>query len=124
MLINLTMGLVLLAQAGSLAITDGQVSNETREVAYETLSAGHASQAVRDLEALRAQNPDDPALLINLGSAYAAMGDMENAESAYRAAAASDVRYQLELDDGSWIDSRRAARAALRNLENYAVAMN
>ena len=123
MLVNFALGALLFAQAGSMAVIDEPVL-EQHDVAYETLAAGEARNAVTALEALRAENPDDPALLINLGSAYVAIGDLEQAEQSYRAAAASNIRYQLELADGSWVDSRRAARTALLALEQSRMALN
>ena len=65
-----------------------------------------------------------PVQLINLGSAYAQVGDTEKAAQYYGEAAASERRYQLELADGSWVDSRRAARTALLRLEEARLAMN
>ena len=124
MLVNLTLGVVLFAQASSMAIIGAPEGTESQDVAYETLAAGEAQQAIANLEALRADNPGDPALLINLGSAYAELGDATKAAEYYRAAAESDIRYQLELADGSWVDSRRAARTALRNLEASRLALN
>lgn len=115
------------------AMAAGQVDNpavvvsdaiEQRDVAYDTLASGEAHAAVQRLEALRAENPDDPALLINLGSAYAELQQLDRAEAMFRAAATSQVRYQLELADGSWVDSRRAAQTALRQLRDRAVALN
>ena len=124
MITALAMGALLLTQASTLSIIGAPEGTETNEVAYEALAAGNVSQAVRDLEALRVQMPDDPALLINLGSAYAAMGDHARAEDCYRAAIASDTRYELELADGSWADSRRAAQRALHDLQGEALALN
>ncbi|MCL6250371.1 hypothetical protein M3P36_04815 [Altererythrobacter sp. KTW20L] len=123
MLATILFGTLAFAQAGSLGVID-EPMREQREVAYDALVTGEARAAVEALEALRADNPGDPALLINLGSAYAALGDTARAEAAYREAATSDIRYQLELADGSWTDSRRAARTALRALEQSRVAMN
>ena len=123
MLLNLALGMLAFAQAGSMAVVDEPVL-EQRDVAYEALAAGEARAAVTALEALRTENPEDPALLINLGSVYVAIGDLERAAESYRAAAASDIRYQLELADGSWVDSRRAARTALLALEQSRMAMN
>lgn len=123
MISTLAMAALLLTQASTISIIGAPEGTETNDVAYDTLAAGNASQAVRDLEALRAQMGDDPALLINLGSAYAEMGDHARAEESYRAAIASDTRYELELADGSWVDSRRAAQRALRNLQGEALAL-
>lgn len=95
-------------------------NDTTREVAYESITAGDMAQAIASLEAARAENPDDPALLINLGAAYAATGDFARAEECYRQAIASEDRYDLELADGQWVDSRSAARMALVSLETRA----
>lgn len=97
-------------------------SIQTRDVAFETLAAGHTEEAIGRIEQLLTQRPDDPALLINLGAAYLQQGDYRRAEDAYRRAVESDERYRLELADGSWVDSRRAARRALEALEGTALA--
>ncbi len=124
MLANLIMGAALFAQAGSLAVVDEPAGLEQHDVAYEALASGEARSAVAALEALRGENPGDPALLINLGSAYAELGQLDRAEACFREAADSNIRYQLELADGSWVDSRRAARTALLNLEQARMALN
>ena len=123
MLIEAIMSAALTMQPTGIAELGAPDTSDTVEVAYDQLSSGDVSAAIGRLEALRVENPDDPALLINLGSAYAQAGRMEQAEEAYQAAATSDVRYSLELADGSWVDSRRAARLALRNLEATRMAM-
>ncbi|MEO7553764.1 MAG: tetratricopeptide repeat protein [Alteraurantiacibacter sp.] len=117
-------GALALAQTEDVAVIGTPDGAEQTEVAYDSLAAGDAAEAVTNLEMLRADNPGDPALLINLGSAYAALGDVARAEAAFREAADSDTRYQLELADGSWVDSRRAAQTALRQLRDRAVALN
>lgn len=98
-------------------------SIEQREVAFEELQGGEAQLAIQRLEAVLEQNPEDPALLINLGSAHAEAGNLDMAAKYYQAAVDSDVRYRLELADGEWIDSRRAARMALRSLEERELAL-
>ena len=115
---------LMMAQAAPAAMMAGMNADQHRDAAYEELTQGETDAAITRLEANLAQNPEDPALLINLGSAWAVRGDKDKAADYYRAAARSDVRYQLELADGEWIDSRAAARLALRTLEQTAVAMN
>lgn len=124
MLTLLLFGALSLAEAENVAVLGAPEGAEQHEVAYDALAAGEAREAVANLEALRADNPGDPALLINLGSAYARLGDVARAEACFREAADSDTRYQLELADGSWVDSRRAAQTALRQLRDRAVALN
>lgn len=112
----------LSAQIGPPILSDDSITE--RDVAFEQLANGEIQQAIARLEAARAQNPDDPALLINLGSAYAQAGNREKAAEYYRAAIESDERYRLELADGDWIDSRYAARMALSALEGNELALN
>ena len=40
------------------------------------------------------------------------------AAKAFEAAINSNTRYELELADGTWVDSRRAARRALDTLQH------
>lgn len=124
MLLDVVLGVLMVSQGSAMAMVEEIRRADQREVAYEELSQGDAQAAVAALEALRADNPHDPALLINLGAAYQSLGDLARAEDAYRAAAGSEIRYQMELADGSWVDSRRAARSALRALEQSRLAMN
>lgn len=115
------LGAILLAQATVGASVDH--TTEKRDAAFEQISAGENRAAIAILEVALVDNPDDPALLINLGSAYAELGEIERASHYYRAAGQSKQRYRLELADGTWMDSRRAARAALLILEERALAM-
>jgi Flp pilus assembly protein TadD len=117
-----TLALAALAAAAQLTCTPGAEPSgiEQHEVAYEAIAAGRADDAIRALEAQLAKNPHDPALLINLGAAYAKRGDAERAARAYQAAIDSDTRYELELADGTWTDSRQAARLGLETLQRNA----
>lgn len=86
------------------------------DVAYTDLVAGRAQTALAKLESSGAARSDDPATLINLGSAYAAVGQNGRAMASYQAAIHSPQRYDLQMADGSWVDSREAARMAIRRL--------
>ena len=90
------------------------------QTAVEALAAGRADEALALLEAARAANPDDPAVLINIGIAHAQAGDDAKARAAFRAALASDTVIELETADGAATDSRRLARKALTMLERGA----
>ena len=90
---------------------------EQKQVAYEALVEGDAERAMVHLEERRLEEPEDPALLINLGASYARLGRPGQAAAAYRAAIDSQTQYRLELADGRWLDSRRAARMALARLD-------
>ena len=70
---SVTLVLAALAAAAQLTSTPGAepATIEQREVAYEAIAAGRADEAIRAIEVQLATDPDDPALLINLGAAYA-----------------------------------------------------
>lgn len=121
MLSLLAAGMMMAAQASPATPIEG--GTETREVAYEQIVSGENAAAIALLEEARQQQPEDPAILINLGAAYLESGDFDRAAQCYRDAIESDVRYRVELADGSWSDSRNLARRALRNLEASALAM-
>lgn len=105
----------LLGQAAfSLAVD--KPAPDVADVAYTELTAGQPQAAVQKLEAGGAARSNDPATLINLGAAYAGAGMADKALVAYRAAVASPERYDLQLADGSWVDSRVAARRALKGM--------
>lgn len=124
MITTLAFSALLMAQAGtSFAVDQQAASTAPTEVAFEEMANGRHTEAVTQIEALLAENPEDPALLINLGSAYLHLGDLDLAADSYRRAIESDERYNLELADGSWVDSRRAARQALENVEGRQMAM-
>jgi len=117
----MTFGMIVsalfLAQAGTAtAAQDGA------EAAYEQLAAGENDGAIERLEAALDQNPGDPALLINLGTAYAREGRMAEARDAFRDAISAEDRYRVQLADGSWEDSRKVARMALDSLDRTAFA--
>ena len=84
------------------------------------LTQGHYRQVVTDFQKGGLAEASDPARLINLGTAYARLGDFDRASDAFRRAMYSDQRYDLELADGSVVDSREAARMALAKLSRDA----
>lgn len=106
---------VLLGQSAfSLAIDSND--DLRRDVAFQELSEGQAEVAVTKLEDSLRTDRGDPAALINLGTAYARLGRADQALRMYNAAVASDERYELELGDGRWMDSRDAAMRAREKL--------
>jgi cytochrome c-type biogenesis protein CcmH/NrfG len=102
--------------------TAQESSMQQRDAAYEQLAAGETEAAIVRLEAALVQTPGDPALLINLGTAYTRAGRMEEARTAFRAAMESNDRYSVELADGRWEDSRKVARLALDSLDRSTFA--
>lgn len=108
---------ILLAPAPIVAASH-QVAEPTQiDVGYPDLAAGMPAAAEKRIVANHNLDSQDPARLINLGTAYANQGRNNDAEQMFKAAILSDARYQLELADGSWLDSREAARQALARLQ-------
>ena len=104
------------AAAQSIVVTGSDEDDlAPLSVAYEELKAGQNALAVDKLthSDIDAQ---DPSRLINLGTAYARLGKTADAQTAYKAAITSDIRYDVELANGTYMDSRWAARTALANL--------
>lgn len=89
---------------------------ERVDVAYEELMAGNNESAVETIRASRLDAEGDPSALINLGTAYARLGQRDKALECYRGALSSSERHYVELADGSWVDSRKAARMAITAL--------
>lgn len=104
----------LLAPGAALAET--ATAPQQIDVAFDALAAGRTSEAVARLQQGGGAEAGDPAVLINLGTAYARQGRIAEARAMFEAAAKSGKRYDLELADGSWVDSRKAARMALSSL--------
>lgn len=102
---------LMLAQSASAITVEAQP--QTDLVGYQALAAGRPDLAIERISANPVTNSDDPAALINLGTAYARTGDHAAAVARYQAALISRDRYDLELADGRWMDSRAAARLAI-----------
>ena len=99
-----------------VVVTAPQVESDTLPVAYAELKAGANRAAVDKLTGDTGLAARDPSRLINLGTAYARLGRTAEAAAAYDNAIGSPIRYDLELADGRYVDSRWAARTALANL--------
>lgn len=101
----------LLAQAPIVVTGDSGVG-------YEALMEGEAATAIAEIEDNQTLKADDPARLINLGVAYALIGQTANARDAFETAMRAEERVNLETSDGEWKDSRHLARTALKKLES------
>lgn len=84
---------------------------ERADVGFEELATNRPEAAIEKI-GNGTHTSRDPAALINLGNAHARLGETEQALEYYRRAIESDMRYDLELADGSWMDSRHAAQKA------------
>jgi len=99
-----------------IVVTGPQADSQVLPVAYAELKAGDNRAAVAKLTGETTLDARDPSRLINLGTAYARLGRTADASTAYSAAIDSPIRYDLELANGRYVDSRWAARTALANL--------
>lgn len=113
---------LLLAQSAPSTMTVEATRNRTN-VGYDELMRGDAQGAIDEIEANSKRGVSDPAALINLGSAHARLGHFDLARQYYSLAIKSNDSYDLELADGRWMDSRRAARLALRMLDDGNVVL-
>ena len=104
---------LILAQASTITV---EANRDRSDVGFRELVADRSAAAIDRIAANRTLDADDPAALINLGTAQARLGRTDAARDSYRAALASRQRYDLELQDGTWMDSRGAARLAIKML--------
>ena len=102
----------LLAQTMGPAIVNAP-TGERVDVGYEQLAHGRPDLAIERIRANRSLSANDPAALINLGTAHVRMGRPKEAQTFFIAAITSSEPLDLELADGRWMNSRRAARIAL-----------
>ncbi len=96
-----------------------RTAQPTQETALssDSLASGNAATAITSLERSVEAEPNDPALLINLGIAYAHSGKADSARDMFERALVSSEPIELETADGTATDSRRVARRAMRMLE-------
>ncbi|MFN3474615.1 MAG: tetratricopeptide repeat protein [Blastomonas sp.] len=98
-----------------------EIGYDAGSLGYAALLQGNYPAALEQMQA--AQNEvspaarRDPARLINMGLAYAKMGDVTSARQHYQAAIDTPVSFDIILSDGRIMDSRVAARHALRRLD-------
>ena len=118
MSVTLAMAILLSSQGMATVDSPQEQAMEQVDVAYEELANGESEKALAKLKANTDLDKQDPAYLINLGTAYMQQGKYEKAEKAFKAAIMSNQRYDLELADGRWMDSRQAARKALSRLRH------
>lgn len=98
-----------------------EIGYESGALGYAALLQGNYAAALEQMQAAQKKvSPaaqKDPARLINMGLAYAKMGDAVAARDHYKAAIAAPTSFDIVLSDGRVMDSRVAARHALRRLD-------
>ena len=78
---------------------------------------GDNERAVSQILASAQVSKHDPAKLLNLGHAYARIGQTEKAAGYFKAAMQAREGVDLVLADGRVLNSKVAAREALANLQ-------
>lgn len=116
-MISLGFVVALLAQA-PVVVTANSGGQDRLDVAYEELRAQDNGTALRKLEALRAIEDRDPSVLLNLSVAYARLGREQEAKELLARVLSGADRHYVQLGDGRWVDSRRAARMGLALLSS------
>lgn len=86
------------------------------DVGFNEIMANRPLAAIKRIEASELARKGDPLAMINLGTAYKMVGRKDEAARLYRTALRSDDRYDVQLANGRWIDSRRAATLAMSRL--------
>ena len=86
------------------------------KVVAEALLDGDYAGAEEQIGAMGLTDRNDPAMLINLGNAYAGMGRRADAQLAYKAALDAHNQIDLDMADGSVRSSREVALDGLRQL--------
>lgn len=87
------------------------------DLAVAPLLARRTDEAIAILEKSRLSDPEDPAVLINLGIAYAQIGKEAEARALFDAALTKRAAFDLAISSGQVTDSRQLARRAIRMLE-------
>ena len=118
-MISTTTAFAALLLASAQAPQQAPVPATTQSAALEAdkLAEGQSFKAIAALEKRVEAAPEDPALLINLGIAHAQAGDANMARAMFERALVSPDHGELEIADGSVVDSRRLARKAMRMLD-------
>lgn len=111
--IAVAMSLTMVALPALAQAQEGEVGYAKGALAYDALMAGDNQAAVEKLENGKLK---DPAVMINLGQAYARTGRTGDAAKMFMAAMNSNRSFDLVLADGQVINSRKAAEIALNDL--------
>lgn len=88
------------------------------ELAVAPLMARRNDEAIRLLEQARLENPQDPAIMINLGIAHAQIGQDDEARALFSAVLGMRAAMDLATSGGRVADSRQLARRAIRMLDH------
>ncbi|MEZ5710349.1 MAG: tetratricopeptide repeat protein [Blastomonas sp.] len=115
------MGLVAMAAPAlaqeAPAAKDSEIGYEAGELGFAALRKGDYRTAINQMESAEQRDPNDPARMINLGHAHAKLGQTDAARQYFQAAISSRKSFDIILANGKVVDSRAAAREALKRLD-------
>jgi len=94
-----------------------EISYPRGSIGYEALMSGDNQRAISQIMASEQVSKHDPAKLLNLGRAYARIGQIEQAEGYFKAVMQARDSVDLVLADGRVMNSKVVAREAFANLQ-------
>ena len=94
-----------------------KISYPKGSIGYEALMRGDNERAVSQILTSAQVSKHDRAKLLNLGQAYARMGQTDKAAEYFKAAMQARESVDLVLADGRVMNSKVAAREAFANLQ-------
>lgn len=109
--------LMLASAAPALAQSNSEIGYDRGSLGYEALVTNQNDLALTQLTRDQAVPNTDPAKLINLGRAYQRLGKIDLAEQSFTAALNCKEEMDLLLADGREMNSRKAAKLALKELK-------
>lgn len=98
-------------------VTGKEISYPKSSIGYEALMRGDNERAVSQIMASEQISKHDPAKLLNLGRAFARMGQTEQAAGYFKAVMELRESVDLVLADGRVMYSKDAAREAYAILQ-------
>lgn len=117
-ILGVATGLLLMSAPALAEEAAGEIGYAKGALGYDALIAGDTKTALAQLEAANGVSERDPARLINLGQAYARTGRAGDAAKMFMAAMDSNRSFDLVLADGTVLNSRKAAKLALNDLNS------
>lgn len=117
MLVGALLAGTMVSTAHAEPSASSEISYPKGSIGYEALMRGDNERAVSQIMTSEQVSKHDPAKLLNLGRAYARMGQTEQAAGYFKAAMQARESVDLVLSDGRVMNSKVAARKAYANLQ-------
>ncbi|NVD27881.1 hypothetical protein HUO14_08195 [Parasphingorhabdus flavimaris] len=121
-MLGIATGFLLVATPALAETPSGEIGYAKGALGYDALVAGDNQTALTQLEAADGVSANDPARLINLGQAYKRVGRAGDAAQMFRAAMNSNRSFDLVLANGTVVNSRKAAKLALSEMNTSLAA--